>query len=127
MTSIIKVDTIQNKAGSTTLDADKLPDMYSGSAKAWLNYNGSTNTILKSFNISSLTDNGTGQHDGNFTSNMDGISFSAPACSRQGGGAGDKHYTSPDDSSNIRVVIYNSSGSFVDSDNVSVAVHGDLA
>lgn len=127
MTSIIKVDEIQNKAGSTSLAANKLPDMLSGSAKAYMLFDGTTNTIKKSFNIASLTDNGTGQHDGNFTSNMDSINFSAPACSRTGGGNGDKQYTDPNNAGNVDVVMYNSGGSYVDNLNVSVAIFGDLA
>ena len=77
MTSIIKVDEIQNKAGTTTLDADKLPDAYSGSAKFYINFNGiGTAAVNKSLNHSSLTDNGTGDFTFNFTNNMDGIYYS---------------------------------------------------
>lgn len=38
-----------------------------GAAKAWLVYNGSTNTILASHNVSSVTDNATGDYTVNFT------------------------------------------------------------
>ena len=110
--------------GTTTVGTSYVVN---GVAKAWINFNGATNTIKKSFNIASLTDNGTGQHDGNFTSNMDSINFSAPACCTPGGGAGDKHYALPDNASNIFVITYNSSGSYVDNQNVSIAIHGDLA
>lgn len=120
--STINVSNITD--GTTTVGTSYVVN---GSAKAWINFNGSTNTIKKSFNIASLTDNGTGQHDGNFTSNMDSINFSAPACSKTGGGAGDKPYTEPDNASNISVIIYNSSGGYVDNESVSVAIHGDLA
>ena len=97
------------------------------SAKAWMLYDGSTSTVEKSLNIASLTDNGTGRHDGNFTSSMDSATFSAPTSCSAGAGAGDKHYGDPDSSSNVDVTTYNSAGSFVDNDNVSVAVFGDLA
>ena len=42
-----------------------------GSAKAWVNFNG-TGTIAArdSFNVASLTDNGTGNYSVNFTNNM---------------------------------------------------------
>ena len=110
--------------GTTTVGTEYVVN---GSAKAWVLYDGTTSTIDKSLNIASMTDNGTGQHDGNFTSNMDSANFSAPACVRSGGGAGDKHYTNPNSSSNVDVITYNSSGSFVDNDTVSVAVFGDLA
>jgi hypothetical protein len=38
-----------------------------GSAKAWLSYNGATTTILGSYNVSSVTRNGTGNYTINFT------------------------------------------------------------
>ena len=57
MTSIIKVDEIQNKAGSTSLAANKLPDMLSGSAKTWVDFTTITTTAVRdSFNVASLTD-----------------------------------------------------------------------
>ena len=38
-----------------------------GIAKAWLNYNGSTQTLNNSFNVSSVTYNSTGNYTVNFT------------------------------------------------------------
>ena len=38
-----------------------------GSAKAWANYNGSTQTIRASFNVSSVTYNAVGDYSFNFT------------------------------------------------------------
>jgi hypothetical protein len=38
-----------------------------GIAKAWVNYNGSTQTIAGSFNVSSITYNGAGDYRINFT------------------------------------------------------------
>ena len=48
-----------------------------GSAKAWVNFNG-TGTIAArdSFNVASLTDNGTGNHNMNFTNNMGNSDYS---------------------------------------------------
>ena len=63
--SEIFVDTIKNKAGSTSLDSDKLPDMYTGSAKAYCNFDGSGTVGFngtQSLNVSSATDNGTGSY-----------------------------------------------------------------
>ena len=43
--------------------------MVDGSAKAWVNFNGTgTVAIRASFNVSSITDNGTGDYTVNFTS-----------------------------------------------------------
>lgn len=74
--SEIFVDTIKNKAGSTSLDSDKLPNMLSGSAKVWVNFNG-TGTIATrdSFNVSSLTDHATGQYQVNISSSMSNSNY----------------------------------------------------
>jgi hypothetical protein len=55
-------------ASSTTVYVSPGRGQYHpGMAKAWLMYNGVTNTILASYNISSVTDNGTGDFTINFT------------------------------------------------------------
>ena len=41
-----------------------------GSAKAWVQFNAATPVISGSMNVSSLTDNGTGQYYTNWSSNM---------------------------------------------------------
>lgn len=38
-----------------------------GSAKAWVNFNGSAGTVRSSYNVSSVTVNGTGDYTVNFT------------------------------------------------------------
>lgn len=49
---------------STTQSTASIP---SGQAKAWVNFNGTTNTIRASYNVSSITNNGTGDNTVNFT------------------------------------------------------------
>lgn len=46
-----------------------------GIAKAWLNYNGSTQTIRASFNISSVTRNSTGNYTATFTTAMPNVNY----------------------------------------------------
>ena len=48
---------------------------YSGIAKAWLNYNGATQTINSSFNVSSVTRNSTGYYTVNFTTAMPNANY----------------------------------------------------
>ncbi len=50
-----------------------------GSAKAWVRYNQLTPSITQSFNVSSVTDVGTGQSTVNFTTSLDGFDYPAPA------------------------------------------------
>ena len=62
--STIRVDNFGPSAGGTTYSAR-------GIAKAWVNFNG-TGTIAArdSENLSSLTDNGTGDYTVNFTNSL---------------------------------------------------------
>lgn len=62
--STLRVNTLQNAAGTSD-------PAISGAAKAWVNFNGtSTVAIRASFNVSSITDNGTGDYTVNFTNAM---------------------------------------------------------
>ena len=45
-------------------------------AKAWINYNGTTASIRDSYNIGSITDNGTGQHTINYSTAMSDANYS---------------------------------------------------
>ena len=63
--STIKTTTLSNVAGTSTVPVDTV---INGSAKAWVNFNGTgTVAIRASFNVSSITDNGTGDYTVNFT------------------------------------------------------------
>lgn len=63
--STLRANTISNAAGSASVPVDTV---VSGSAKAWVNFNGAgTVTIRASFNVSSITDNGVGDYTVNFT------------------------------------------------------------
>lgn len=71
--STLKVTTIQDTAGSHTSTSS---DIFDGRAKAWINFNGAAATspftianggIRDAFNVTSVTDNGTGDHTINFT------------------------------------------------------------
>jgi hypothetical protein len=54
----------------------------SGLAKAWVNFNGTgTVAIRASYNVSSITDNGTGEYTVNFTTAMADANYSAIASS----------------------------------------------
>jgi hypothetical protein len=62
--STLRVNTIQNQAGTGQ------PSI-SGLAQAWVNFNGTgTVAIRAAFNVTSITDNGTGDYTVNFTTAM---------------------------------------------------------
>lgn len=66
--STARFNTLENAAGTKTVPVATVVD---GSAKAWVNFNGTgTVAIRASFNVSSITDNGTGDYTVNFTAAM---------------------------------------------------------
>ena len=126
--STLKADTIQSTSGG----AATLTKQHA--AKAWSSLDssgGSTTTQHGSFNISSVLDDAVGQYGFNFTSNMDGATYSSVGCSNDNAGnnfvtnwAGvpDSYTSGRTGCGNLRINVYN----YVDSD-VCIAVFGDLA
>ena len=70
--STLRVTTVTNPSGGQpTID---------GLAKAWVNFNGTgTVAIRASFNVSSITDNGTGDYTINFTTAMPDANYAFSA------------------------------------------------
>jgi hypothetical protein len=79
--STIRTDTLQNVAASLSVP---VATVVQGSAKAWVNFDGvtATPTIRASFNVSSITDNGTGDYTVNFTTAMPDANYSAQVTSQ---------------------------------------------
>lgn len=72
--STAKFDTLSNLAGTQSVPVATVAQ---GSAKAWVNFNGTgTVAIRASFNVSSITDNGTGNYTVNFTTAMPDANYS---------------------------------------------------
>lgn len=91
--STLKAANISNLAATAVATTDKI---IAGSAFAWVNFNGTgTVAIRAAYNISSITDNGTGDWTANFTTSaIDAlygistgiaISQSSTAANKQGG------------------------------------------
>jgi hypothetical protein len=67
-TGKVKTTTIANELDTESTD---VTNVINGSAKAWVNFNGTgTVAIRESFNVSSITDNGTAIYAVNFTNAM---------------------------------------------------------
>lgn len=82
--SNLKLDTLLNVAGTKSVPVNTVID---GSAKAWVNFNGTgTVSIRKAFNVSSITDAGTGNFLVNFINPFPDSDYVAVATS--GGDAG---------------------------------------
>jgi len=70
MASELRVDTLKDASGANSVG---LSYVANGSAKAWCSWNmNNTNTVENSFNVSSLSDNGTGTNGINFSNAMSG-------------------------------------------------------
>ena len=145
--STIKVDTYLTRGGASEIAIDKLKGASSAGSMTVVGEGGSTTTNLQqglckawshftggysaadSFNITSLTDNGTGQPEFNFTNNMGNATYSAAGHSYNimiGG-----HDATGDlSASSAAMSVIDSSGNFSDIGSGQVAgvnYFGDLA
>ena len=103
-----------------------------GSAKAWVNFNGTgTAAISDSLNMSSLTDNGTGDYTLTYSNSLTGVFSNIIACSQSGRSITQRAmaYDSTTASSFIMGTYIDSGSSQTAYDNGSndAAVFGDLA
>ena len=121
--STIKADTLSNLAGSQTVPVATVAQ---GSAKAWVNFNGTgTVAIRASFNVSSITDNGTGDYTANFTTAMPDANYSFQAGVLGVGGAGQPHFGSPwtaATAASARMTVFDPSFTTRDSANCYMAI-----
>ena len=97
-----------------------------GSAKAWVNFNGTgTVAIRASYNVSSITDNGTGIYTVNFTNLMADANYSVSVKSGDtstGGNYYAEGYELPATSS-VRIVVFRGdSWALFDRGTVSVSI-----
>ena len=81
--SILKVNTLQDATGGNASTAEQIAQ---GRAKAWVIFNGTFGTspfteanggIRNSFNVSSVTDNGTGDYTVTFTNSFSSTNYLA--------------------------------------------------
>ena len=105
-----------------------------GHAKAWVNFNG-TGTIAArdSFNVASLTDNGTGNHDMNFTNNMSNSDYSTGGSSADSARYSINHMPSSNRSTTslktqpLYAADFSGAGTVHDASDNCLQVFGDLA
>ena len=87
--STLKVNTIQDASGGNASTSEQIAQ---GRCKVWMNMNGEpAESIRDSFNVSSFTDNGTGDFVVNFATAMANANYVvAVNTSRNGGGVGSR-------------------------------------
>tara|TARA_R100000329_G_scaffold99133_1_gene81861 strand:- start:329 stop:706 length:378 start_codon:yes stop_codon:yes gene_type:complete len=124
--STLKVDTIQDASGGNASTSEQIQQ---GRAKAWVNFNGTgTVAVRDNFNVSSITDSGTGVYTANFTTAMANANYASVVST----GNNDKGrygiMIDSDDKTTSACKIFGfqtSTGSSLDSEEVSLAVFGD--
>jgi hypothetical protein len=120
MAGTLTIGTLSDGTNSTSAT-----NAIKGSAKAWVNFNGTgTVAIRGSYNVSSITDNGTGDYTVNFTNAMSDTNYSAnvTACNPGGYAMGTLYQTSPMATGSVRVVYCGFNSALYDATVVSVAV-----
>ena len=129
--STLKVATIQDTSGNNSSTPSEVAN---GRAKAWVAFTVSSGTpsIDDNFNVSSLTDNGTGQIQVNFTSNMANANYGA-VCTTEVS-TSNVHVPHVDENGKLtsavkmgffRVANFTGGGTFVDPTAADVVVFGD--
>jgi uncharacterized protein (AIM24 family) len=98
-------------------------------ALAWVNFNGTgTVAIRSSYNVSSITDGGSGIYTVNFTTALSDANYSATSVSGYVS-AGDSGHVSPSlrslTTTSLQIYNYNDVDALVDSDIVCVSIHGN--
>lgn len=120
--STLTVQTISNGTVSTSS-----ANVIQGSARAWVNFNGSGGSIYASYNVSSITVISTGDYAVNFTNAMIDSNYSTLMASRDSGpgngsGANSSIHANSYLTTSVRVNQYGFAGGYVDNSMVCVAV-----
>jgi hypothetical protein len=121
MASELRVNTLKDASGNNSV---AVSTVFDGTAKAYAN-NDSVSSNLKSFNVASFTDAGTGLPEFNFTSAMSDANSVVVACADTGGAhvrVNDTQTTT----AKYRVQLLNLSDTVADADSYT-AILGDLA
>ena len=123
MPGTLTISTLSDGTNSTSAT-----NCIQGSAKAWVNFNGSTAAIRASYNVSSVTKNGTGDYTLNFTNAMSDANYAwsgSQQPSTDTNGWLYEAYTGINTrvASSLRVIVRNSAATLIDPNIVSVAVN----
>tara|TARA_B100000925_G_scaffold288064_1_gene268405 strand:- start:777 stop:1181 length:405 start_codon:yes stop_codon:yes gene_type:complete len=129
----IKADTLEHSTAGS-LDTQFVVN---GSAKAWCSYNGSGTTFADSFNMTSATDNSTGNYTFTLTNAMGNANYAASSIVHPNTSTSTALHTCEADCSSgylagslrVEIAYSTSSSSRVEFDSTKCAVtfHGDLA
>ena len=127
--STLRCTNLQDTSGGNSLTTAQI---YNGAAKAWVNFNGtSTVAIRAQFNVSSITDNGTGDYTVNFSSALSDTNY-VSVFGGHNTGSGDGGWVTTGNASgayptgvntgSLRIVTFQNNGAFQDPQAVYVAI-----
>lgn len=126
MAGTLTIGTISDGTNSASVT-----DAIMGSARAWVNFNGvTTATVRASYNVSSVTRNGTGDYTVNFTSSMPDSNYVWTGTARNMAGNDttrscvDQRTTTTKTPSAlaVRVMSGGTAAALADSDDISIAI-----
>jgi hypothetical protein len=135
MASILKVDDLRGNtaAGNITITSEggaATMQLQQGLAKSWANFNGTgTIALTDSFNVASLSDEGTGEYETNFTNSMNNGDFAIHVTS-DANSSNDGFNRTAGGSNNTTAkghARHYEAGSITDTSLMITTVHGDLA
>jgi len=112
----------------STLTVDALTNQEVQLCKGWVNFNGSgTVAIRSSYNVSSITDNGTGNYTVSFTVAMADANYTVAGSASSEGVNNTDTFIAPVDTliGSTNVVTNNSAGSVTNRSLISVVVFGN--
>ena len=84
MAGSVVADTLQDGAGNST----SMDNAIYGSAKAWVNFVGSSGAVNASYNVSSVTRSGSGSYVVNFSNALSSANYATLVTAGNGGGTG---------------------------------------
>jgi len=134
MGSELKVDKFTGVTTAGSIDVtgegnSTTTNLQQGLGKVWINFNGeSTIASRDTFNVGSISDEGTGDYQLNYTNNMGNANYAPSGMSEADGKVviDDSNYSSHVTTSSIDVEA-KTGGTNIDREVICVTIHGDLA
>ena len=127
--STIKVNNLQNASGGSNSTPEEIQQ---GRSKAWVNFNGSNTVAIRNdYNVSSITDTGTGAYKVNMSNAMANTNYAVTANSSHLSGVYLAFPSLRDRDQQTRsttqfhIDCLNNGGSFTDGHELHISVFGD--
>ena len=130
MASILRVNTLTDASSNNSVATSVV---FNGTAKAWVHFDQTDQSMYDNYNIGSITDKAVGETTFTFTSNMSAANWSASFYANASGSSGDSQFgAGMSGNIGLRTATgfifegYNGS-SMIDSKHCDTQVFGDLA